>query len=214
MVFRFAAIALGSAMDAGLLAWGRAVKRRRGRSKNPPLWFFTDAARLPDPLPVIARLPPGLCGVVFRHDSAPNRLALGRRVAALCRVRRLTLVVAGDARLAAALHAGLHLRGGRRGVLRLPGFVTSSAHNAAELARARRVGVDMLFISPVFVTKSHANAALLGARGWRRLARLAGRTSPAALGGIDGCSIRALGPFCAAAGAMEAFFSSCNNEVS
>jgi thiamine-phosphate pyrophosphorylase len=192
-------------MDAGLLAWARRVKQRGG-AKNPPLWFFTDAARLPDPLPVIAQLPRGLCGVVFRHDAAPNRLALGREIAALCRARRLVLVVAGDAQLAARLQAGLHLRAGRRGILRRPGLVTASAHDAAELVRARRAGAGLVFISPVHVTKSHSGAPVLGAAGWRRLARLAGGTSTAALGGITGATIRGLGPACAAAAAIEAFF--------
>jgi thiamine-phosphate pyrophosphorylase len=192
-------------MDAGLLAWGRAVKQRR-RGKIPPLWFFTDATRLPDPLPAIARLPKGLCGVVFRHDDIPDRLALGRRIAALCRARRLWLVVAGDARLAARLQAGLHLRGGRRGVTKLPRFVTASAHHAGEVRQARRAGAGLLFISPVHATKSHIGAPVLGGAGWRRLARLAGPTCSAALGGINGRTVRALGPACAAAGAIEAFF--------
>ncbi len=196
---------MAAGMDAGLLAWGRRVKQRR-RGKIPPLWFFTDAARLPDPLPVIAKLPPFLCGVVFRHDADPNREALARKIAALCRARHLTLVVAGDARLAARLQAGLHRRGGRRGVLVLPALVTASAHNAQELLRARRAGATLLFISPVYATRSHPGAAVLGPAGWRRLARLAGRQKSAALGGITGQSLRALGPFCAAAGAIEAFF--------
>ena len=192
-------------MDAGLLAWGRRVKRRRGGTL-PPLWFFTDAARRPDPLPVVAVLPRGLCGVVFRHDAAPNRLALGRGIAALCRARRLVLVVAGDARLAARLKAGLHLRGGRRGVLPLPRLVTASAHDEAQLLRARRAGAGLVFCSPVYATKSHPGAAVLGPLGWRRLAGLGSGTSVAALGGITGRSIRALGADCAAAGAIEAFF--------
>ena len=189
-------------MDAALLAWGRAVKRP---GALPPLWFFTDQARLPDPLPVIAQLPRGLCGVVFRHDGAADRAALARRAAALCRARRLILVVAGDARLAAALRAGLHLRGGRRGVLPLPGIVTSSAHTASDVARARRAGADIIFISPAFATKSHIGAQGLGMLGWRRLARLAGPARCAALGGITGRSVRSLRKICAMAGAIEAF---------
>jgi thiamine-phosphate pyrophosphorylase len=192
-------------MDAGFLAWGRAVKRKQGGGRTPPLWFFTDAARLPDPLSVIQQLPKGLCGVVFRHDAAMGRAALGRRIAFICRARRLVLVVAGDARLAASLKAGLHLRGGRRGVQKLPALVTASVHNPLELARARRAGAELLFISPVFQTKSHIGAAGLGARGWSRLAQLAGGRTAAALGGISGKRVRALGRACVAAGAIEAF---------
>lgn len=192
-------------MDAALLAWARRVKHRTAKRDLPPLWFFTDAARLPDPLPALSRLPPGLCGVVFRHDAVAGRAMLGQRIAALCRVRRLVLVVAGDARLAARLRAGLHLRGGRRGVLKPPGLVTSSVHDVPELARARRAGAALLFISPVHATVSHAGAPVLRPAGWRRLARLAGRTRTAALGGMTGLTLRALGPGCTAAGAIGAF---------
>ena len=100
-------------MDAELLAWARAAASRgRGRRAPPPLWLFTDQKRLPDPCAAVARLPKGLCGVVLRHDADPERTTLGRRLAAICRQRRLVLVVAGDWRLAASLRAGLHLRGG------------------------------------------------------------------------------------------------------
>ncbi|MBB5373877.1 thiamine phosphate synthase [Acidocella aromatica] len=191
-------------MDSRLIAWARSVKRH----ELPPLWFFTDSLRAPDPLAVIARLPPGLCGVVFRHDDAPSRLTLGKQVARLCRARRLALVVAGDPRLAAALGAGLHLRGGRQtGWIRPPGLRTASVHNAVQAVRARRAGVDAVFISPVFLTASHPGAEVLGSRGWHRLACLVRPITPFALGGINGATIRALGRSCAGAGAIEALFS-------
>ncbi|HUM08895.1 MAG TPA: thiamine phosphate synthase [Acidocella sp.] len=191
-------------MDARLIAWARAVKR----GKLPPLWFFTDSARAPDPLTVIANLPPGLCGVVFRHDDAPGRASLGRQVARLCRARRLALVVAGDARLAAALGAGLHLRGGRQaGWIKPPRLRTASVHNAAQAVRARRAGVAAAFISPVFATASHPGAGVLGPLGWRRLARFIRPIRRFALGGISGANIRALGRDCAGTGAIEALLS-------
>src|ERR1700741_922528 len=95
-------------MDQKLLAWGF---RRRGR--YPALWLFTDLARFPDPLVSVGRLPRRRAGVVFRHDSDPDRAALADRSARLCRARGLRLVVAGDTRLALRLGAGVHLRGGR-----------------------------------------------------------------------------------------------------
>jgi thiamine-phosphate pyrophosphorylase len=192
-------------MDARLLAWARAVKARRGRRSAalvPPLWLFTDADRLPDPLPAAARLPKGLAGVVFRHDGAAERAALGRRLARLCRSRQLVLVVAGDARLAAGLGAGVHLRAGRwPGPLRSARLVTSSAHTVAELRRARRAGAGACFLSPVFATASHPGAAALGVSRWLRLARAAGSgVVVLALGGVDGSSVRRL-PRCICAGA-------------
>ncbi|MBY0431898.1 MAG: thiamine phosphate synthase, partial [Rhodospirillales bacterium] len=141
-----------------------------------PLLLMTDARRLPDPLPAVAALPPG-SGVVLRHYEWPEaeRLRLGRILAALCRARRLHLLVAADTGLAAALRAdGLHLpeyrlrqgaararlwRRGRGGVL------IAAAHSGLALARGRRAGVDAALLSPVFPTASHPGAPCLGP--WR-----------------------------------------------
>jgi thiamine-phosphate pyrophosphorylase len=199
-------------MDPRLVRWARAVKARqmrRGRGGVPPLWLFTDATRLPDPRAAVAALPRGLCGVVLRHDGAPERAALGRQLAALCRARHLALVVAGDGRLARALGAGLHLRGGRRpGVPVLPGGrgrgITSSAHGPAELRRARLSGAAAAFLSPAFATASHPDARPLGAVRWARAARGAG-FPVLALGGITAATARALPrDLCAGAGAIGA----------
>ena len=200
-------------MDAGLAAWARAAGAReatRDSSRRlPVLWLFTDRQRLPDPLAAVARLPRGRAGVVLRHDGDPGRAALGRALARVCRARRLVLVVAGDVRLAHALGAGVHLRGGRWPDGARPGrprtgrLLTSSAHTPAELRRARRAGADLAFLSPAFPTASHPGAASLGAVRWAALARRAG-LRVAALGGIEGRRVRRLGRGCAAAGAIGA----------
>lgn len=193
-----------------LVAWARAVKSRRARRGRgaglPVLWLFTDAQRLADPLPAAACLPKGLCGVVLRHDGVPGREALGRALARICRERRLALVVAGDPRLAARLHAGVHLRQGRRprAGIRPGGLVTSSAHTARELARARRAGAAAVFLSPVFPTLSHPDAPALGPVRWAAMARRA-RLPALALGGVNGRRARALPrDICAGAGIIGA----------
>lgn len=177
------------------------------------LWLFTDARRLADPLAAAARLPRGLGGVVLRHEGAPGRAALGRAVlgravlgralARVCRARGLALSVAGDWRLAAALGAGLHLRGGRRpaGAPRRLPALTSSAHGAADVRRARRAGA-LAFLSPAFPTASHPRVAGLGPCRWGLVARRGGG-GVAALGGVDGRTVRRL-PGCVAAGAITA----------
>jgi thiamine-phosphate pyrophosphorylase len=196
-------------MDPHLLSWARAASARWGPGgRIPPLWLFTDARRMPDPRPAAMRLPRGLAGVVLRHDGEPGRHALGVDLARICRARRLALVVAGDARLAAALRAGVHLRSGRLPLgaarfMRRRGFVTSSAHGPAELARAARAGADLVFLSPIFPTTSHPGASALGPVRWMALAR----SSPvpvAALGGISGAGVRRLPRICRAIGAIGA----------
>jgi len=202
-------------MDGKLVAWARAVKRRLSQgggvpasSTIPVLWLFTDLVRLGDPLAAAAALPRGLCGVMLRDDASPRRAALARGLAAICRQRRNVLVVAGDAKLARAVGAGVHLRGGWRvrGMVGmrgagLGGLVTSSAHGPAELRRAGAAGAHVAFLSPAFATASHPGAAGLGVARWAAMARRApGGLVVGALGGIDGGSVRRLpGLRCAAA---------------
>jgi thiamine-phosphate pyrophosphorylase len=177
-------------MDLKLLAWGL-----RGKSASlPRLWLFTDDHRLPDPRPSVAALPRGRAGVILRHDHDPARAALGRDLARLCRARRLVLVIAGDPRLAAALKAGSHLRGGRwPAPVRPDGLVTSSAHSVHDLRRARRAGADLVFLSPAFPTASHAGAPGLGPLRWAAIARHGGaKLDLAALGGLDGQTLKRL----------------------
>jgi thiamine-phosphate pyrophosphorylase len=195
-------------MDSRLVAWARAVKARhcwRGDAL-PVLWLFTDGRRLADPRPSVAALPRGLCGVVLRHDGEPEREALGRDLARLCRARRLTLVVAGEPRLAAKLHAGVHLRGGRwPGSVRAGcGLRTSSAHSIPDLRRACRAGARLAFLGPAFATASHPGAVGLGMLRWSRLAGAA-HIPVGALGGVDGMRARRLPRvYCRAAGAIGA----------
>jgi len=190
--------------------WARRVKARGAR--RPPgergaavLWLFTDWARLPAPVAAVRRLPPRLGGVVLRDDTHPCRAALAREIARVCRARHLALSVAGDWRLAAALHAGLHLRGGRRPphAPRHLRTLTSSAHGVPELVRAGRAGAGLVFLSPVFVTASHPGAPALGPVRWAAMARRTG--GAAALGGLDGATARRLDRrACRALGAIGA----------
>jgi thiamine-phosphate pyrophosphorylase len=156
---------------------------------------MTDAKRLPDPLPVIRRLPKG-AGVILRHYDeparrAPARLALARRVAAVCRERCLILLIAGDWRLARMVKAaGVHWpervlwRGPHHRNIEPNFLVTASVHSFAAIKRAERCGVDAVLLSPVFSTLSHPSVAPLGAI---RFAAMLRRAQPPviALGGID-----------------------------
>ena len=193
-------------MDQRLLSWARTVRR----GNLPSLFLFTDPERM-DVVTLAQTLPPGLCGVVFRHDGAPDRVRLAQQLSAICRARRLPLVIAGDAKLALSLRAGLHLRGGQlAGLTRLPRHMlrTASAHDARQLRRARDSFANVVFISPAFPTRSHPHAPALGAHRWRRLAQLAAPAKAYALGGIDGRSVRRLGTACHGAGAIDALASS------
>lgn len=154
------------------------------RRRQPPrLWLMTDEREGDRLRSALERLPRG-AGVVFRHYSLPKpeRRALFHEVRAICRRRGLVLVVAG-APLAGG--QGVHGRRGR-------GLRTASAHNLRELKAAERGGADLVFLSPVFATRSHPGARPLGAARFSLLAHQA-RRPVIALGGMDSQKARALG---------------------
>jgi thiamine-phosphate pyrophosphorylase len=130
----------------------------------------------------LEQLPRG-SGIIFRHYRLPHaeRRALFARVRRVSRRRRLLLVLAGDGGLARAWRSdGRH--GRSRRVTR--SLRTAPVHNLREIRAAERSGADLLFLSPVFPTRSHPNARMLGRVRFGLLAR--STTLPViALGGMD-----------------------------
>jgi thiamine-phosphate pyrophosphorylase len=184
-------------MPANLAEEARRLQARQARQRQhrtlPSLWLVTDGRRLPDPLPAVAALPRG-SGVIFRHYEAPGRGALAAALARLCRRRGVLLLVAGDARLAAAVGAaGVHLpeaEGYRATALKRqrPTWVVSiAAHSLPALKLKRARVADFTLLSPVFATRSHPGAITLGPLRFASLCR----QSPVrvvALGGINGAT--------------------------
>lgn len=159
----------------------------------PALILMTDRERLADPLPVAARLPRG-SAVILREPDDGRRRVLTAALAAVCRPRRIRLLIAADWRLAATRRAdGLHLpealaaSGCRRWQrARRPGWlVTAAAHAPRALRQAASLGVDAVLLSPVFATRSHPLARPLGPLRFARQARIT-PVPVIALGGITG----------------------------
>ena len=149
----------------------------------PRLWLMTDE-RIGDGLArVVLRLPRG-SGIVFRHHAtAPaDRRRLFARLRGIASAKGLVLVRAGDMPLAGEM--GVH---GRRGA----GLTTWPAHDRREARAGLHAGAVVMFVSPVFATRSHPGAPALGIR---RAARIAAGL-PAqriALGGMDAGRFRQL----------------------
>lgn len=153
------------------------------RQPLPHLWMMTDERQGEALLPALRRLPEG-AGIVFRHYSlaADERHALFGRVLALGRDRRCAVLLAATP--LEALEWGADGSHGWEGKS-VPGRLRSvSVHDAEELDAANRLGADLIFVSPIFETRSHPGRAPLGPGGF---SRLAGRASmPAiALGGMN-----------------------------
>lgn len=166
----------------------------------PWLWIMSDSQRLPDLSTLIATLPPG-CAVIVRHLDLQTQVDLTARARQARRSFQTLILISQDWRTAAALRcdgvhvpeslarnlpAGLRLwRKAKRRVL------TTSAHDWPGLRTARSMGADLVFLSPVLETQSHAGRRALGRVVFASMARRA-KIGVAALGGMNAQTICAL----------------------
>jgi thiamine-phosphate pyrophosphorylase len=145
----------------------------------PRLWLLTDERQGDALWSALRRLPRG-SGVIVRHYSLPPK----ERVALFRRIRRLghglVLAWSGTEAQAQTLSAdavyGTDPRPGR-----LPRLYP--VHNAREITAADRADAALLFLSPVFPTRTHPGARPLGPLRFARLARTTGKPV-VALGGM------------------------------
>ena len=157
----------------------------RRRHPLPTRWLMTDE-RLGEALPaMVAKLPRG-SGVVFRHYATPEgeRRRKFTQVRRIARARGLVLLVAGP-----PLRGGDGVHG--RKVRKTKGLATRPVHSMRERIAAERAGIDGIFVSPVFPTRSHPGARALGRVRFQRL--ILGAPVPViALGGMTAARARTL----------------------
>lgn len=163
------------------------------QSKLPLLWLLSDARNDAQLEQALAALP-ARSGFVFRHYhlGRDQRAARFRQLAALASQAGHLVVLAGAPALASewgaeGIYGDAERVAGGDCLLRL-----ASAHDGDELAKAGAAGVDGVFLSPVFATRSHPDARPLGIHGFHVLAR----RSPVpviALGGMTQHRARELG---------------------
>lgn len=164
------------------------------RQPHPHLWLMTDPRMGEDLWDALKRLPEG-AGVVFRHYGHPDRRKIYDHVRRVARRRRLILLLAGSPGDAIAWRADgshgwpLHRRAAG------PMLRSASAHNIREVIRAQRAGADIIFLSPIFPTRSHPDGRALGPLRFGLVAKHA-KSHVIALGGMNarrGRRLRALG---------------------
>ncbi|NJC04867.1 thiamine-phosphate pyrophosphorylase [Sphingomonas kaistensis] len=127
----------------------------------------------------IARAAAAGAGVIVRHHGAPA--VERRRIANAVIASGALLGVSRDRDLAADVGAALvHNPEGDPGVLPF----SLSVHDEGEARAAAHRSPALVFVSPLFATRSHAGAPALGEEAARRLALLTGRPAYA-LGGVD-----------------------------
>jgi thiamine-phosphate pyrophosphorylase len=152
----------------------------------PKIWLMTDP-RLGDGLLAAVRKLPAGSGVIFRHYqlAVDERLALFQRIQRICRQRGHVLVLAGQNDWRAD---GVH----GRSRFRPTQILTMPVHSVHEIRDARRLRADLMFLSPLFATRSHAGARAMGLLQFSRLAKLAGPAKVIALGGMTRSKVQAI----------------------
>ncbi|MGH6612969.1 thiamine phosphate synthase [Sphingomonas sp.] len=123
----------------------------------PDRWLMTDERMGDDLWRSLEALPRG-AGVVFRHfgTALPARRMLFARILRLARRKGLLLIRAGSERMAGEM--GVHGPG------RMPagGIRTWPAHSRREAVAGARAGANLIFVSPIFPTRTHPGTPSLG----------------------------------------------------
>lgn len=149
------------------------------RQSWPRAWLMTDE-RMGDALgPAIARAAAAGAGVIVRHHRSPD--SVRRAIASEVLAAGAILGVSRDPLLAADLGAALvhNPQEGRSGTLPF----SLSVHDEAQAREAATRSPALVFVSPVFATRSHVGQSALGEKAAGDLANLA-RCPAMALGGV------------------------------
>ena len=179
------------------LRWSSNLSCRHNTKKRdlslPRFILMTDDTRLGSSEEIIATLkqmPPD-SGIIVRSIKRAHLASLVKTLRPVCTKLGIKLMAAAAPQSSITKELdGIHLSErsvylARPHIFNLPRglIITASAHSEAAVLRARQLGVDGIFISPVFPTRSHPARKCLGAIGYRRVARHAPNLA-CPLGGI------------------------------
>jgi thiamine-phosphate pyrophosphorylase len=145
----------------------------------PRVWLVSDERQGDGVTAAAAKLPPR-SGILLRHyslDPAARR-RLFDRLHAVAEGAGHLLLLAGPPQLAREWGAD-----GWHGRTSGPGLHSASAHNLREIREREASGAALIFLSPLFPTRSHPAAPTLGSRRFAALAQSA-RRPVIALGGV------------------------------
>jgi len=152
----------------------------------PCLWLISDARNDAELVRALARLPRG-SGFIYRHYHLPDPDRY-HRFRALRRIAKAHghVVILADSALTARDWGADGIYGAPRSLTpRRAGLLhLATAHDLAEIGLAARLGADAVLLSPVFPTRTHPGAPVLGAVRFRLLARQS-RLPVIALGGMS-----------------------------
>jgi thiamine-phosphate pyrophosphorylase len=163
------------------------------RQPFPDLWLLSDERNDAVLDNALQRLPRG-SGFIYRHYHLPDQERVARWFDLLRIVRaRGHIAILADSSLTAREWGADGIYGAPRALYPTAKdlLTLATAHDLAEIGLANRLGADAVLLSPVFPTRSHPDAPVLGPVRFRLLAAHA-RMPVIALGGMTGRTARRL----------------------
>jgi thiamine-phosphate pyrophosphorylase len=163
------------------------------RQSFPDLWLLSDERNDAVLDNALQRLPRG-SGFIYRHYHLPDQERVARWFDLLRIVRaRGHIAILADSSLTAREWGADGIYGAPRALYPTAKdlLTLATAHDLAEIGLANRLGADAVLLSPVFPTRSHPDAPVLGPVRFRLLAAHA-RMPVIALGGMTGRTARRL----------------------
>ena len=165
----------------------------RRRHRLPDIWLLSDA-RNDAVLETTLRAQSSRIAFVYRHYHLPPK----QRRARYERLRRIAdayghlTILSGSAAQAKRWGARGHYTPARHLAPKRAGLLTvATAHDMGEIAAANRAKADAVMLSPVFPTRSHPGARVLGPLRFLLMAGYA-RMPVIALGGMNPCGAKHL----------------------
>ena len=198
-------------MDQKILSEIKKLEKKNKQNQLPVSVFFTDRKKIYDLENTIKSLPKNSAIIIREYDlEQKDREIFARKIKDLTNSRNIRIIVGKDLVLAIKIKAdGLHfsdldhlpLQFLERKKFKKKFIFSFACHSFKSVLKAQKLKADMIFISPIFPTKSHLNTQALGIK---NLAKISFKTksssyvSPSlyALGGINSqnlLSVRKLG---------------------
>jgi thiamine-phosphate pyrophosphorylase len=163
--------------------------RAKARRTVPTCWLMLDARLGHDMATIVATMPPRSAVIVRPYAMETNgRAKTIRQIRHIARAKRHLLLLAGPGSIAGydGRHGNSFSRPGTSGQFR-----SQVVHHNRQLRRAEQQRADAVLISPIWPTRSHEGAPVLGRRGFSRFAAAASGKA-IALGGMTADRFRAL----------------------
>ncbi|MAH88801.1 MAG: hypothetical protein CMJ06_01955 [Pelagibacterales bacterium] len=133
---------------------------RKSKNETILIWIFLDSDRIKDYEKFINLIPPNKkIGIVLRCRHIEKRYLEAKKLLKLCKKKKFTFLVSSSYIIAKSIGAdGVHYPNKYNYCKKDPKILTTcSYHGYNDIKRIKQLSVGLVFISPIFSTKSDIN---------------------------------------------------------